>query len=75
MEQTFKKVDIDIIRHNIQLIKYELSSIAEINISSMFDEMMRLDKKALIKKLQKVADDILEEVNLDARKSFKKLTD
>ena len=75
LEQTFKKVDIDIIRHNIQLIKYELSGIAEINISSMFDEMMRLDKKTLIKKLQKVAYDILEEVNLDARKSFKKLTD
>lgn len=73
--QTFKKVNIDIIRHNIQLIKYELSGIAEINISSLFDEMMTLDKKTLIKKLQNVADAILEEVNLDARKHFKKLTD
>ena len=73
LDQKFKKVNIDIIKHNIQLIKYELSGIAEINISSLFDEMMKLDKTALIKKLQNVADTILEEVNAESQKMFQKL--
>ncbi len=44
------------------------------NISSVFDGMMSItDKKELVISLQKVADAILEEVNLDAEKNFAKL--
>jgi len=74
IEQKFKKIDMDIIRHNIQLIKYELSGYAKLNMSSVFDDMMSLNKTDLVKKLTKTADIILEEVNTDAKKHFKKLT-
>jgi hypothetical protein len=70
MEQNFKPIPLKIIKHNIQIIKYELSAVSALNISKVFDDLMPLNKNKLLKKLTLVANDILEIVNDDA-KNFK----
>jgi hypothetical protein len=67
LEQKFKPISLKIIKHNIQLIKYELSGVSALNISKVFDDMMSLNKNKLLKKLTLVAKDMLEIVNDDAK--------
>lgn len=75
MEQKFRPVSLDIIRHNIQLIKYELSGVSKFNISSVFDEVTKMsDRNEIIRRLNQIADDILEIVNDDAERHFSALS-
>ena len=74
LEQSFKPVSMKLVRHNIQIIKYELSGVSALNISAVFDGMMRLSKGKLLDKLYSVQADILELVNEDAKQHYAKLS-
>jgi hypothetical protein len=74
IENKFKPVSLELIRKNIQIIKYELSAVVDINLSELFDKMCKIkNKKSLVKVLEKVSRDISELVDDDAELFIGKL--
>jgi len=68
IENRFKPVALELIRHNIQLIKYELSAVIGIHLSTVFDKISLIsNKKQLVKELMKISGEISELVDDDAK--------
>jgi hypothetical protein len=71
-EQTFRKVPLDVVKHNLQLIKYKLSSV-EINfsLSDKIDNICdMINKNKIIDAITKIRDYLYDYVNKDSYNKF-----
>jgi len=74
IENKFKPVELELIRKNIQMIKYELSAVIGIHLSAVFDKISLISNKtALVKELMKISGEISELVDDDAKLFLQKL--
>jgi hypothetical protein len=74
IENKFKPVELELIRKNIQMIKYELSAVIGIHLSIVFDKISLISNKtALVKELMKISGEISELVDDDAKLFLQKL--
>ena len=71
LDQTFRPVDINDIKYNLQLIKYNLSSVVELNYSNKIDKLNNInDKSKMRSETQKLRDDLYNIVNVEAKKYY-----
>lgn len=69
-EQTFRKVPLNIVKHNLQLIKYKLSSV-EISLSDKIDEICNMkNKNEIINAITLIRDYLYDYVNKDSFNKF-----
>ena len=76
LEQTFKKVNLKDIYHNLQLIKYRLSNVYEVSlkmVSDRIDSICKIkDIKQLEKYIEELKDYLFEFVNGESKKIYNK---
>jgi len=69
-EQTFRKVPLNIVKHNLQLIKYKLSSV-EISLSDKIDEICNMkNKNEIINAITLIRDYLYDYVNKNSFNKF-----
>ena len=71
LEQKFKKVNMEDVKNNLQIIKQNASYAPDIDVSKVIDKICLLkDKKKIYNGIQKMSKQLLKIVNDDAKKKF-----